>query len=491
MTKTYLSLGLPILLSGFLMIACEEDTEQIVLPSTVQFESSELSVSEDTEKSTIKILLNNSAKKSGELTVEIGTSGTNYFTTEPAAVDGVIKLPVAVGQSVISFDVLPVDNSLLDGDRTIEFTIASTTEGFTPGTQKTLSATLVDDETPVLAFFMLNLGTIRENSSTPSSVIIALSHTASANGAVHVSFQSDKAVYGTHYTTEPAATNGQITLPVEIGINHLEIKVFPINDALFNGDKTIACNISDVEGGIIKGENLLHELKITDDELQGTGKGYEIFAGNWRYKKNYEYDEAGRLTTVQWEQNTPAFSQGTYNYFYNTNNEVIKVVESPVKEKIFLWENGKVVKTEVYTNSVLTQYTLYGYDAAGNVGEAAVHYRQPDGQLKLGSLFVYLYKVDGNLYKQLIYSPIPDSDDYHLDETRTYDNYLDVENPFPMVEILPHLSTQPNLPSTYRVEQNGHDLLYQLSYEFSEEGKPVKRTATFPGGSETAYYEYY
>ena len=83
MTKTHLSLGLSIILFGFLMMSCEEDSEQVVLPSTVQFEGSELSVSENTERTTVKILLNSSAKKSGELTIEPGARDGNYFTTAP------------------------------------------------------------------------------------------------------------------------------------------------------------------------------------------------------------------------------------------------------------------------------------------------------------------------------------------------------------------------------------------------------------------------
>jgi len=491
MTNTYLPSRLSLLFLAFFWIACEEDTQQVIVPSTAQFESSQLSLSENAEKSTVKILLNSAARKSGELTIQLTANDANLVTTEPAAVGGVLKLPVTVGQSVITFDVLPVNNHLLDGNKTISFTITSISEGFLVGPAKQLAATLVDDETPAQASFMLNLGTIGENITTGSTIIINLSHAATGTGAVRISFQSEKAVYGTHFITEPAASNGLLTLPVAVGIDHLEFKVLPVNDELFNGDRTITYHIADVEGAVTKGQNVLHELKITDDELRGTGKGYEIFAGNWRYKRNYEYDDAGRLSLVRWEKNTPNFSEGTINYVYNASGQVVKQIESAVNETAFLWENGKVIKDEEYKNGVLTKYTLYGYDAAGNVGEVAVHHRQPNGEYKMSFLFVYLYKVDGNLYKQLVHTPVEGSDDYTLIATRTYDNYLDVENPFPMVEILPHMTTQPQLPTTYRVEENGHDILYQLSYEFSEDGKPVKRTATSPSGSETAYYEYY
>lgn len=491
MTNTYLPSWLTLLFIGSFLMACEDETQQFTSPSVAQFESTELSVAENSEKGTVKILLSTSAKKSGELTIKLGPANASLFTTEPAAVDGALKLPITAGQSVVTFNVVPIDNLLLDGNKTFGFTIASATDGLLIGPNSQLSGILVDDETPAQVSFLLNLGTIRENTGTGSTVVVILSHIATATGVMHISLQSDEAIYGTHFTTQPSAANGRITLPVVAGINHVEFKVLPVNDDLFNGDRTIAYRIDEVEGGIVKGQNLLHELKITDDELGGTGKGYEIFAGNWRYKKNYEYDENGRVSIIRWEKNTPYFSEGTSRYFYNNAGQVVKVIESAVQETIFLWENGKIVRTEEYTNAVLTKYTMYGYDAAGNVGEAAVHHRQPDGQYKMSFLFVYLYKTDGNLYKQLVHAPIEGSDDYNLIATRTFDNYLDVENPFPMVEIVPNMSTQPNLPGTYRVEENGHDILYQLSYEFSDDGKPLKRTAVSPTASETAHYEYY
>lgn len=160
-------------------------------------------------------------------------------------------------------------------------------------------------------------------------------------------------------------------------------------------------------------------------------------------------------------------------------------------ETVFSWQDGKIVKSEKFNNGVLKKYTLYGYDDAGNVGEAAVHDRQPNGELKLSLLFVYLYRTDGNIYKQMTYVPIVGSEEYSLISTRSFDQYLDIANPFSMMEILPNVNSQPNLPGSYRVEENGHDILYQFTYEFDESGKPARRTASSSAGSEVAYYEYY
>ena len=75
--------------------------------------------------------------------------------------------------------------------------------------------------------------------------------------------------------------------------------------------------------------------------------------------------------------------------------------------------------------------------------------------------------------------------------TRTYEGYIDSANPFPMVEILPTVKTQVKLPSSFRVEENGVDLIYNLSYEFGDDGLVKKRTATGAQTTEVAVYSYY
>jgi len=75
--------------------------------------------------------------------------------------------------------------------------------------------------------------------------------------------------------------------------------------------------------------------------------------------------------------------------------------------------------------------------------------------------------------------------------TKTFDRYFDVENQFPMVDILPDQKAQNKLPASYRVEEDGHDIIYELTYQYSNEGKPLSRTATSSSRQEVAYYEYY
>jgi hypothetical protein len=103
--------------------------------------------------------------------------------------------------------------------------------------------------------------------------------------------QSVDAIYGTHFTTIPAASNGIITLTAQPGNDHLAFDVIPSDDELYNDLRSITYTITDVEGGLEKGGRLQTELKITDDELEGTAKGYEVIAGAWSYKRRYVYND--------------------------------------------------------------------------------------------------------------------------------------------------------------------------------------------------------
>jgi hypothetical protein len=68
---------------------------------------------------------------------------------------------------------------------------------------------------------------------------------------------------------------------------------------------------------------------------------------------------------------------------------------------------------------------------------------------------------------------------------------MDAANPFPMVEILPTVKTQTKLPTVYRVEENGLDILYNVSYEFRSDGLVGKRLATSTSDNEVVAYNYY
>jgi len=460
-------------------------------PVLAQFEQQTIVIPENEGPKEIWIVLDNVATQDGVVTLSLTAENTSGFTTTPAAVNGMIQLPIATGQSKIKFSIVPTDNSLLNGDQNMGLSIATVSEGFITGTKKVLSVTFTDNETHADVNFQKFLDSTPENSTLASIITVAFSHAAAGTGSLEISLASTNSVYGVDYVTEPAAINGKITFPIVAGIEKVEFRIIPMNNQSINGDRTITHTITSSTGSVSTGENNTHVLTITDDELTGKAKGYTTGAGSWGYKRVYVYNEAGQVSKILWESHTPYLTQGSYTYEYDASGQVVKMTDEINTITLYTWAGGRIDKEESFRDGILKNYTQYAYDPAGNVGASSVHYRQPNGEMKQSFHFIYLYRTDGNIYKQLLYVPVEGSSEYQLISTKTFDNYSNHVNPFTMVDILPNKKTQPNLPLSYRVEEHGTNILYQFSYEFDAEGKPTKRTASSQQGSEVTSYQYY
>ncbi|MDX1700731.1 MAG: hypothetical protein R3250_08945, partial [Melioribacteraceae bacterium] len=180
----------------------------------------------------------------------------------------------------------------------------------------------------------------------------------------------------------------------------------------------------------------------------------------------------------------------TTHYSYDGDGNILSIITDDFygEQKVnFYWKDGKLEKSEEYTDNELVSYSLYDYDTAGNIGGKAVYQPDQAGEFKENFIYVYLYFTTGNLYKQQIYYHSENDVDYSLISTRTYDNYLDKTNLFPVNEIIPGIMTQKNLPGLYRIEENGSDLTFIFTYEYSEKGFAIKRNTQ----GEEIIYEYY
>jgi predicted GNAT family acetyltransferase len=157
----------------------------------------------------------------------------------------------------------------------------------------------------------------------------------------------------------------------------------------------------------------------------------------------------------------------------------------------YFWEGNRVVKSEKFASQNLVQRIEYGYDDAGNVGEMVYYDRQPDGTMQRSIVFIFLYYNDGNVYKKMTYH-VQEDQELVLSSTQTFENYLMKPNPVPMVETLPHLNSQPNLPQSYRYEIHDTAVEYQMQYRFRADGLLLQRTvADGKGTTETTNYTYH
>lgn len=230
---------------------------------------------------------------------------------------------------------------------------------------------------------------------------------------------------------------------------------------------------------------------MVDVELMNKPKGYETNSGGWRMKRTYEYNEAVDIARIHVIQNTLNWTE---TYHYDQQGVLTKIIESASKETRFSRDaQGRITQSEKFNAGVLKAYTLYSYDDAGNVGEAAVFDRQPDGEYVMSTLFVYLFHSNTNqLYKRLTYYPVEGGEDFDLIQEETYEYYIKPyhypNNPFPMVEILPGINVQPFYPSKYILSRDGQVFTYPMSYVFNDLNLPTRRTTT---ANEVTTYEYY
>jgi hypothetical protein len=469
----------------------EENTHPQVI---VEFAEEQSFVSENAAEKIIELHFDKSSVQNGEVEITVSAEQAKYFATSPATVNGKLLLEVHKSQASATFSLAPVNDTNVNQDRQIEFTLSKVQGNLVIGSKNKFSLTIEDDELPFTesyANFISANASVSEKYAQGYPLQIHLSESATVDGSVMIKATSDKAIYGQHYVTEPAFADGELILPGREGTGVVSFKVVPIDNAIITGEFEIQFSISNTDGNIKKGTKLTENFKISDDELTNKPKGYEVAAGSWGLKRVIEYDAFGRIEKVHIESATPAKSVRTETYFYNDAGQLEKINEYPNIDKVFTWENNRIIKSEKINHGVLKSYTDYEYNDHGQVSATATYYLQDDGQFKIGTLLGYLYFTDGNLYKALTYHPVEGDGEPILLSTRTWENYIDAENPFPMVDILPTERTQTKLPSTYRVEENGHDILYNLSYEFRSDGLVGKRVATGPQASEIALYHYY
>lgn len=479
-----------IVMMSFLLTSCAED-EIMNTPSTpaiVKFPNATMVISELAGQTDITLALEKPATKAGTVTLKVETDYADDFTTDPSQVDGKIEIPVAAGQSQVKFAFTPVHNNLHQGNKNVDFSIEAVTEGLAIGTEKVLTVTIFEMDQPNLVNFIAEEGTLIEYSEEGFVISIGLSLMALGEGVVEVGLTNDGSLYGTYFTTEPSVVDGKITLFVEPGTVNLPIKFIPLNNTTLNGHKEISLTITSALGAVTKGNQLTFTLALLDDELMNLPKEFETIGYEWREKRMFEYNEMGKVSKITWEQNELS---GTETYHYDPSGKLLKIVESPTVETRFEHDDqGRIILSERFQGDLLKKYTIYTYDDAGKVEEAAIFTRKPSGEFWMSELSVYLYYYKyGSISNKLTYIPLLGKDEYKFFREETYSYFLFTPtNPFPMIEVLPGINDQKHYTSTYSYSENGQDHTYAYTYLFNDLGMPVKRTRS---NWEVTTYQYY
>lgn len=289
------------------------------------------------------------------------------------------------------------------------------------------------------------------------------------------------------FNTFPAAINNEISVPVEKGAESATFKFNPRDDWFIDGHKLVTFELKTVSQGFTIGTKNDLLVDIFDDELRWKPLSYETKAGENRTKRTYEYMQDGKLNKVQLEtvisQETTTI---TYTYYYDAHSKLQRIENSNGNIEWFTWENGKIVQSDYIVNGVKIFYKHYQYNNEGKINLVGMYERNPDNNyFSYTTVEIYDYS-NANLNKKVVHradGPL----NWIIASTETYDSYFEKENPFQMNEILPLNISQPHLPLSLRIEENGGNVLLNYSYEYNSAGLPVKRTTT----GEVTTFSYY
>jgi hypothetical protein len=329
---------------------------------------------------------------------------------------------------------------------------------------------------------------VSENSEGAYEVTILLSEAAQASGSVEVAVNADE-TEGAYFSTDPLRVGGKILLPVAKGSTEVSFKVIPVNNTKLNGNKAASFSIVNATGAVTLGESLTFALTIVDDELAFKPLSSET-AGIAPSKRTYEYNVDGLVSKVTWEaRSIHGITQGTDTYFYE-DGKITRVEKSIGLILKYTWDDDRIVKMEQMNDENVMQYSVYTYDETGAVERTDNFLRQPAGDYALASYSLYSYHGDGNIHQIKNYFPV--EDEFVLNSTFTYREYIDGHNTFPLVSILPNQTVQTKLPTYYSHQTQSSFLEYAIAYELTPEGYPTKREISGPpAGAGVTTFSYY
>ncbi|MBL7832656.1 MAG: hypothetical protein JNK18_01815 [Cyclobacteriaceae bacterium] len=260
-----------IVLFVLVLISSCKDDENPVAVATVQFSTAQQSVSESGSSITVLLNFDKAAGRDGTITVTATegaeTDYTTHYLTNPNGSSGTLELEVSKGQTSTQFTFTPVNNALLQEDKTVTFTIADVSSGFEIGATDSDLITINDDEGPTRANFAVASSSTAENLTDGIDVTINLTSPAPGTGSVVVAFESANATYTTNFITEPAVASGLLEVPVAVGETTVHFKVKPVDDGSVNATRTINFTFEEATGAVELGTTITsHTLSITDNE---------------------------------------------------------------------------------------------------------------------------------------------------------------------------------------------------------------------------------
>lgn len=204
--------------------------------TSLDFNQTTLSVSESST-APLMLTVNFSQPLPSDVQVVVELSGTatygSDYTTSPDGSTGSATLSLSAGATSATVSLTPVNNPMLDGDRTVILTLTGAS-GVIPGTESSATVTIQDDETSVA----LTAGSILSNDYSAGGTLVFLYSTD--DGVTYSPEVPSGLVSG--QSVQVKINNGTIDLPLEDF--NFDWSTSTVNPTEINSDVAIFSDLS-------------------------------------------------------------------------------------------------------------------------------------------------------------------------------------------------------------------------------------------------------
>ena len=248
------------------LASCEDDDENLNGIGKVTFPLTNLvEVENATNALNINIGIDDYNHAGGTIEVAItgGDYGVDYETSQGA---GAFVLDIAAQALVSTFSLRPVDDETSEVDTQLTITITNVTGALELGDHTVLNFTIIDNDDPLMALvgFENDTEQINEDQTNSTSILIPFDQATTDGGTITMSSSGD-AVYGTDYTIT-GETSGDFVITVPAGATAASFAVQPIDNAVFEANKTVGFSINEVSGGLGIGVTTQTTITIVNDD---------------------------------------------------------------------------------------------------------------------------------------------------------------------------------------------------------------------------------
>ncbi|WP_242056395.1 S-layer family protein [Nostoc sp. FACHB-152] len=289
------------------------------LPGAIAFSAANYSVNEDGTPVTVVTLTRTGGSDGAVSVIVTPTNGT--ATASSDFISNPITVNFANGETSKTVAISVINDTVYEGNETVNLTLSNPTGGASIGTQNTAILTIVDNDAlpGTLAFSSANYSI---NEDGTANTVVTITRTGGTNGEVSVTLTPSN---GTA-TAPDDYSNTPITVTFANGETSKTVSIPIVNDTVYEQTETINLTLSNPTNGAALGTQTTAAISIIDnDAVPGT-----IAFSQATYSVN--------------EDGTP-ISQVTLTRTGGSNGE-ISVVVTP--------SNGTATASDDYSNTPIT-----------------------------------------------------------------------------------------------------------------------------------------